>query len=153
MEDMSWLDKQTGIPREWSEGSIALHGGCLERPRRGCADGHNTPATFAASVENFSRPRRELGPLGVHHMVANLLGFNRSESTNPDMQGQIDPVDAPRGQFLENCLTEMQAGRGRGDRTRPRGENSLIPCPVARRSLAPSEYKVAMASGHDAPED
>src|SRR5271165_6220715 len=132
-KDVSRPDEQAGIARERGERSLTLRSGCLEGACRGGADGHDPTAAGAASTEYLGRPGGELGPLGVHHVVADLLGLDWPEGADADVQGEVNPANSPCGQLLEDRLAEMQTRRGRSDRARTQGEDGLIPRPVARR--------------------
>src|SRR5208337_877796 len=132
-EDVSRLDEQAGISRERGERSLTLRGGCLEGTCRGSAYGHDPTATGPAGTKHCGRPGGEFGPLGVHHVVADLLGLDWPESADADVQGEVNPPNSPGGQLLEDRLAKMQPRRGRSDRARSQGEDGWIPRPVASR--------------------
>ena len=65
-------------------------------------------------------------------VVLDPLGLDRPEGAQADMQGDVNPVDPPSVQAVEDLCREVQTGRRCGDRTRDRGIKGLIPHAVAR---------------------
>ena len=94
------------------------------------------PPRRATGVQGGGRVRRQVGPLGVHDVVVDGLGFDGAERADPDMEGQVHPGDPPRGQVREDVLAEVEPRGRRRDRARMMGVDGLIPRPVSRRLLA-----------------
>jgi hypothetical protein len=66
----------------------------LERPERGRADGDDPAASAPHLADQPRRRLRDLVPLGVHAVVADVLGLHRREGAGPDVQRDEGAPDA-----------------------------------------------------------
>ena len=70
--------------------------------------------------------------LGVHAVLARVVGLDRQKRAGADMQGHRDPVDAARREPVEQSGREMQPGGRRRDGALGAGEHRLVVGAVAR---------------------
>src|SRR3989339_926280 len=95
----SWFDKYVDIsripltttptPSFVRRGNASLHGHTLQSPCR-CCTNRNHPSTFLFSSANlFGDSIADLHPLGMHNMIFNYLGFDRTKCSHSNMQGYV----------------------------------------------------------------
>ena len=63
-------------------------------------------------------------------MIANVRGSDRGKGAVPDMEHDAGDIHSPGSYFRKQIVTEMQAGRGRGNRADVAGVTGLVPVEV-----------------------
>ena len=89
--------------------------GRLQQPQRRGADGDDAAAGGARGVERGRGLRGDLAPLGVHAVLARVLGLDGQEGAGAHVQRHEMAGDAARVQRRQQLGREVQAGGGRGD--------------------------------------
>ena len=124
-ETVARQNEEPGFARERAD-FAGFGGGGFEEAQAGRACCHDAAAGASCGVD----PRRGLGrqfaPLGVHAMLARVVGLDRQKGTGTDMQGQGRETDAAAGQPLGQRRREMQTGSRSRDRPFGAGKHRLI---------------------------
>ena len=111
-------------------------GGRFERAQRRGADGDDAASRAARPVDRGDRRLGHREALAVHVVLRQIFNLDRLERTCADVQRHIGRFDAALAQPLEQGLIEMQAGRGRGHRTRVARVHGLIARAIVRLRFA-----------------
>ena len=121
--------------------------GALQRPQGRGADGHHPPAARPRPRHRLARRRRNLQPLAMQDVRFDLLAAERGEGPRPDVQGDPHDLDAAVLDRREQRLVEVQAGSGRGDRSRPARVHRLVAIRVPAVRLAADVRRQRHRSG------
>src|SRR5258705_13592698 len=120
------VDEDVCFPGTWNDLATISSSDCFENADRGCADS-NDPTSFGASgIHGACGLFGHEKCFGVHDMVLDLFGFDRSKCAEADMQCNKMNLNCPDAESLEEIFGEVQARSGRGDRAAAFCVNRLI---------------------------
>ncbi len=98
----------------------------LECPQRRRADREDAPAARARRRDRLRRRLRYRVALAVHAVLRQVLGRHRLEGPRAHVQSHVGAAHPARVERGERRLVEMQAGGGRGHRTRRARVDGLV---------------------------
>jgi hypothetical protein len=121
-----WVDEEVGGGGTCGDGSGAEADGVFEGADRSSADG-NDAARGAKSVVDGGRGGGGDGiGLGVEFVVFDAVDADRLEGSQADVEGNLGGFDAALADAVEDGGSEVEAGRGSGDRSGGLGIDGLI---------------------------
>lgn len=110
----------------WGEGCGSAAGGGFERAQHGGADGDDAAAAGAGAGDGIEALRRDDERFRMHFVVGEVIGFDRGECAETDVESQRGDFDALVGEGGQELWGEMEAGGGSGDGAGVLGIDGLV---------------------------
>jgi hypothetical protein len=124
-------DKELRITR--SRGNVRIpRGGMFERANRGCADGHNAPASVERPVDAGGCLWLDLALFRMKLMRLHLGFMNRLKRSESDVQRDFDDLDAALRKLPHDPPSQVKTRRRSSHRARLPGVYGLVTPPVER---------------------
>ena len=130
LETIRRMDEQPGPAPRGHDLARVPGGHRFKHPQRGRAHRHHPPSLAPGGDDGRRRVRSQLEILLVHGVRRQILRFHGRESAGTDMQGDKAGAHPQAPEGRQQFRGEMQAGRGRGHRSRLRGKHRLIAFPI-----------------------